>query len=74
MPLLGHFGAEDDGIPVDQVRAFEQTLAELGKDATIHVYDGANHAFANPSGERYDASAAEAAWARTTAFLSEHLK
>ncbi len=74
MPILGIFGAADEGIPVAQVRTFEQTLRDLGKDAEIHVYEGADHAFANPSGERYDAAAAEDAWAKTLAFLYEHLK
>ena len=73
-PLLGLFGAEDQGIPLAEVRQMEQTLADLGKDATIRVYEGANHAFANPSGERYDAAAAEDAWERTVAFFAEHLK
>lgn len=74
MPILGIFGAEDEGIPVAQVRTFEETLRGLGKDAEIHVYEGADHAFANPSGERYDAEAAEDAWAKTLTFLDEHLK
>ena len=73
MPVLGLFGSEDEGIPVAQVRTFEETLGALGKDAEIHVYEGADHAFANPSGERYDAEAAEDAWAKTLAFLAEHL-
>jgi carboxymethylenebutenolidase len=38
------------------------------------VYDGADHAFANPSGTRYDAEAAEDAWAETLAFLEKHLE
>jgi carboxymethylenebutenolidase len=73
-PLLGHFGAEDRGIPVDSVRAMEATLKELGKDVTIHVYPGATHAFANPSGQAYNAQAAERAWTRTLAFLAKNLK
>jgi len=48
--ILGIFGAEDEGIPVDSVRAFESALKELGKNASIHIYEGANHAFANPRG------------------------
>ena len=40
----------------------------------IYIYDGANHAFANPSGSRYNPEAAEAAWTRTTAFLERYLK
>jgi len=74
VPILGLFGSEDQGIPVASVRELESALEELGKEAEIHVYDGADHAFANPSGSRYDADAAEAAWAETTAFLAERLK
>ena len=73
-PILGHFGSEDGGIPIDGVREFEKLLAELGKDARIHVYEGAEHAFANPSGTRYNAEAAEQAWQRTLAFLDLRLK
>lgn len=73
-PLLGIFGAEDSSIPVEDVRRFESTLQELGKDAEIHLYEGAGHAFANPSGERYVPEAAEDAWEETLTFLAEHLK
>ena len=73
MPLLGLFGGEDEGIPVADVRQFEATLEELGKDAEIHVYEGAGHAFANPTGQNYVADAAEDAWEETTAFLRETL-
>ena len=73
-PILGHFGSEDQGIPIDGVREFEKALAELGKDGRIHVYEGADHAFGNPSGTRYDAAAAEAAWERTLGFFAETLK
>ena len=73
-PVLGLFGSEDQGIPVASVREFEAALAKLGKPASIHVYEGADHAFANPSGQRYEPQAAKDAWAKTTAFLEEHLK
>ncbi|MBH24215.1 MAG: carboxymethylenebutenolidase [Myxococcales bacterium] len=73
-PILGIFGSEDKGIPVDSVKAFEASLKALNKPHTIQIYEGANHAFANPSGTRYDAEAARDAWARTEAFLEEHLK
>jgi carboxymethylenebutenolidase len=74
MPILGLFGAEDQGIPVESVNRFSATLEELGKDATIIVYPGADHAFANPSGHNYQPEAAEAAWQETVAFLAEKLK
>ena len=58
-PVMGHFGSEDDGIPL--------------KPADIFVYEGADHAFANPSGTRFDADAAIAAWGRTTEFFHAQL-
>jgi carboxymethylenebutenolidase len=73
-PILGFFGAADQSIPVDSVRQFEQALKSLGKPVEIHVYDGAQHAFANPSGGNYKADAAADAWKRTLTFLAEHLK
>ncbi|MEM7352751.1 MAG: dienelactone hydrolase family protein [Acidobacteriota bacterium] len=72
-PILGHFGSEDQGIPLDGVRTFESLLGELGKTGTLHVYEGADHAFANPSGTRYHAEAASTAWDRTLEFFTKHL-
>lgn len=72
-PVLGIFGALDGGIPVETVREFEAALETLGKEASIHVYEGADHAFANPTGTRYQAAAAEDAWDKTVAFLARHL-
>lgn len=71
--VLGHYGELDEGIPLDAVREMEAALEEAGKDFTMHVYEGADHAFANPSGTRYDEEAAKAAWDRTLAFFAEHL-
>ena len=73
-PVLGIFGAEDGGIPVATVREFQTTLDLLGKNASIHIYEGADHAFANPSGTRYNKDAAEDAWSKTLAFLGHHLR
>lgn len=71
-PILAHFGRQDEVVSSQQVEAFRSRLKGLEKDVQIFQYD-AGHAFANPSGERYDADAAEAAWNRTTAFLRTHL-
>jgi len=73
MPILGLFGGEDQGIPLESVEAFSATLEELGKDATIVIYPGADHAFANPSGTNYQPEAAEQAWGVTLEFLAENL-
>lgn len=74
MPILGIFGAEDQGIPPKTVRAFESALNTAGVSNSIHIYEGAGHAFANPSGTRYVEKAAEDAWQKTTAFFENHLK
>ncbi len=73
-PLLGLFAGQDRAIKVADVDKFRGALQQLGKDATIHVYPGVDHAFANPSGGNYDAVAAEDAWTRTVEFLRTHLQ
>lgn len=74
MPILGLFGEADGGIPVSSVNAFEATLNDLDKVVEIVIYEGAGHAFANPSGQNYQEEAATDSWARTLAFFEQHLK
>ena len=73
-PVIGFFGAADNSIPVATVHAFEAELKKEGKPVEVHVYDGAGHAFANPSGGNYRPEAAKDAWTKTTAFFAKHLK
>ena len=73
-PLLGLFGGKDQGIPVDGVRQMEHELVKLGKNATIVIYPEADHAFANPTGNRYLAGPATDAWEKTMSFFAQHLK
>ena len=72
--VIGFFGGKDQGIPVSSVREFEKAMKELNKPVEIHIYEDANHAFANPSGQAYNAKAAQYAWQRTVAFLARYLK
>jgi carboxymethylenebutenolidase len=74
MPVLAFFGGKDKSIPVEKVREFEKVMKELGKAVEVHVYDDADHAFANPSGGNYNEAAAKDSWQRTTAFFAKHLK
>jgi len=72
-PVLGHFATLDQWINADMVGGFERAMAEAGKsELTVHWYTAA-HAFANPSGGRYDADDAKLAWARTLSFFGQHL-
>ncbi len=73
MPVRGFFGAEDGGIPVETVHAFEQRLRQAGVAAEITLYPGAGHAFANPTGNNYQPGPAQDSWEETLTFLKTHL-
>ena len=51
----------------------QEALKKAGVKHTILRYD-ADHAFANPSGGRYDEKAAEDAWGKVRRFFEEQLK
>jgi carboxymethylenebutenolidase len=73
--ILGLFGGQDRGIPVDDVKKFEQTLKQSGKSVEIVIYPKAGHAFENPNNkDGYRADDAADAWKRTTKFLADTLK
>ncbi len=72
-PVLGIFGAEDGGIPVESVKSFETALNELEIKNNIHIYPGVGHAFANPSGSRYAPKETLDAWKKTVDFLNTNL-
>ncbi len=72
-PILGIFAAEDRGIKKASVEAFEAALERLRKNYAVHIYPDVGHAFANPTGNNYNAAAAEDAWKRTLQFLDLHL-
>jgi carboxymethylenebutenolidase len=72
-PLLLHYAGNDERINAG-IPEYEQALQNAGVDYTIHMYEGANHAFLNDTNEaRYDQEAAELAWSRTVDFLKRHL-
>ena len=72
-PILGFFGDADRGISVESVEDFEKALKRLRKIHEIHVYPGAGHAFANPTGNNYKPEYADDAWEKTLTFLKQHL-
>jgi len=73
-PVLGIFAELDNGIPVAMVNQFESTLDDLGIQNEIYIYDGVDHAFANPSGMRYAPEETKDAWEKTISFLETNLK
>jgi carboxymethylenebutenolidase len=73
-PLLLHYAGLDDRIN-QEIPGYEEGWRKAGKDYTICMYSGVNHAFHNDTNEaRYDANAAKLAWERTLAFLDYYLK
>ncbi|GLQ05617.1 dienelactone hydrolase family protein [Sneathiella chinensis] len=72
-PVQGHFATEDKWINMEMVGGFVEEMKKAGQpDPEIYWYE-ADHAFANPSGGRYDQADAQLAWSRTVAFLKAHL-
>jgi carboxymethylenebutenolidase len=73
--ILGIFGGQDRGIPVADVKKFEQEMKQLGKKVDIIIYPDAGHAFENPNNkDGYRPQDAADAWNKTVAFLSANLK
>ena len=73
-PILGIFAGLDQGIPPEKVNEFEAALNELEIPNQIYIYENVNHAFANPSGDRYAPEESKDAWKITLEFLNENLK
>ncbi|SLN32520.1 dienelactone hydrolase family protein [Oceanibacterium hippocampi] len=71
-PVLGHFATRDGWINKEMVDGFESAMTKAGKSFETHWYE-ADHAFANPSGGRYDQADAELSWKRTLDFYRSHL-
>jgi carboxymethylenebutenolidase len=72
MPIIGFVGTKDR--LHKQFIEFDQNLKDLNKEASIHIYEGARHAFANASGIAYEKTAAEDSWKKTVDFLKTHLE
>ena len=70
-PILALMGGADEGIPVEDVREFEQALDEAGVEHEIAIYDGAPHSFFDRKFEQF-ADASEDAWQRVLAFVARH--
>ena len=73
--VQGHYAENDSFAGPDMVRALEAQLRDLGVDAEMFIYPGAEHAFFNDTRpEVYDAASSKVAWERTTEFFRGQLK
>jgi carboxymethylenebutenolidase len=74
-PILGSFGALDQGITPDDVKTFEKRMKQLGKQVDLKIYADAGHAFENPNNKTgYRPEDAADAWKRITDFFAQTLK
>ena len=74
-PVLGHFGTEDEFVPVADAKQLEAELKEAGVEVDFHYYEGAGHAFFNDTDRlgTYDKDLAESSWEPTVSFLRSAL-
>jgi carboxymethylenebutenolidase len=71
-PVLGLYGAEDQGIPVTQVEAMKAALAAAGKTAEFKIYPGAPHGFHADYRPSYRPEAAADAWSQMQSWFKKY--
>lgn len=75
-PVLGLYGEQDTGIPLDNVKAMQAALAkgsDAAKASEIVVYPDAPHAFHADYRPSYRSEPAQDGWKRTLAWFDQHL-
>lgn len=76
-PVLGLYGGQDSGIPIDTVERMKQALASgstAAKASQFVIYPDAPHAFHADYRPSYRADAARDGWQRCLGWLGERLK
>jgi carboxymethylenebutenolidase len=74
-PVLGLYGGKDQAIPLTDVEAMKQAIANGGpvaRASTIVVYPEAGHAFLADYRPSYEPKSAKDGWARMLAWLKKH--
>ncbi|MDX9995439.1 MAG: dienelactone hydrolase family protein [Rhodocyclaceae bacterium] len=71
--VLGLYGGQDQGIPLDDVDMMRGALEKAGSRSQIHVYDDAGHAFHADYRPTYRKAAAEDGWKRLQAWFGKNL-
>jgi carboxymethylenebutenolidase len=71
-PVLGLYGGADEGIPVEHVERMQAALQAAGKEAAIHIYPDAPHAFYADYRSSYREGPAKDGWERMKAWFARH--
>lgn len=70
VPMMLHFGAEDDHIPIETLSTITETYPEV----EMFIYDGAGHGFNCSDRPSFALEASVAALARTLAFIEQAMQ
>jgi carboxymethylenebutenolidase len=68
-PVLGLYGSDDTGIPLDTVERMRQAIAAAGGKSRIDVFPGAPHGFHADYRPSYQGDAALEGWSRMLAWF-----
>jgi carboxymethylenebutenolidase len=60
--------SEDTVVSLESLEKLSSNFVRLGVEKDIHVYEGAGHAFANPSGDSFRRNATRDTWNQTLQF------
>ena len=71
-PVLGLYGAADQGIPVSDVEKMREALKEAGKTGELVIYPDTPHAFNADYRPSYRAEAAKDGWSRMQAWFKKY--
>ncbi|MCF2970578.1 dienelactone hydrolase family protein [Synechococcus sp. Nb3U1] len=71
-PVLGLYGGEDTGIPLETVEQMKSALEAAGDPSQFVIYPDAPHAFFADYRPSYRPEAASDAWERLQAWFQEH--
>ncbi|HET7909958.1 MAG TPA: dienelactone hydrolase family protein [Nitrospira sp.] len=71
-PVLGLYGGNDQGIPLETVEQMQKALTGASSPSTIIVYPDAPHAFYADYRASYRREPAEDGWRRLLAWFTEH--
>jgi len=71
--VLAIYGGQDERINAG-IPAVREAMQKAGVPHEIVIYPGADHAFFNDTGARYNAAAARGAWDRTVGWFEKYLK
>ena len=71
-PVMGSYGADDQGISAESVQEFQQALEDNGVTNDFKIYEGAGHSFFNAGPAHHEPSAQDS-WQRSLEWFGQHL-